>query len=65
MSDQPTLQTMLNGLYQVGMQAVTIMAREREGSTYDVAERVMQECECLSDSVRDEIAALKRHGVQP
>lgn len=59
MADRPTLNTLLDALYQCGIQAEAVKLWERNTSSYDVADDVSRECERLSESIRDEMRALR------
>lgn len=59
-----SLSTLREALLRAGMQAEAIKARERSGSTYEVADDVSREVEFLSESVREEMKARTLWGVR-
>jgi len=58
-----TLRTLLDALYQAGMQVEYLRTVYHDpGRTADVVVHVALELQLLAESVHDEIRALERHG---
>jgi hypothetical protein len=62
MSESPNLKSLLESLYQAGLQAEYIRATLPAGRTRELMENVAHEIQLCAEGVDDEIKVLRRHG---